>query len=152
MYNYLGEGTGFDLSTMLKTELGTLLDVNWIGDIAFSLNFTDIANTDITWNTASRHVDEVLFNTKLGLALFQPIEKFSSNLIFSYSKDYVYDRTSYLGFAWNYKDLTEFRLGSYDNNFTAGVGLFMYNIGVDYAFLTNNLGNTNRIGLSFRFN
>jgi len=152
MLGYLGEGMGFDLSTMLKTEIGTLVDLNWLGDFAFSLNFMDIANTTITWDTPSRHVDEVLFNTKLGLAFFQPIERLNSNLIFSYTKDYVYDRTNYLGFAWNYNQLTEFRLGVYDSNFSAGVGLYMYNIGVDYAFLTNNLGNTNRIGLSFRFN
>jgi len=152
VYNFLGEGTGFDLSAMVKTELGTLVDVSWLGDIAFSLNFMDIANTDITWNTSSRHVDSVLFNTKLGLALFQPIDRFNSNLIFSYSKDYVYDKTNYYGFAWKYGDLTEFRIGLYDNNFTAGAGVYLYNIGVDYAFLTNNLGNTNRIGLSFRFN
>jgi hypothetical protein len=56
-------------------------------------------------------VDEVLFNTKLGFAFFQPVERFNSNLTFAYSKDYVYDRTDYFGFAWDYRNLIEFRIG-----------------------------------------
>jgi len=151
MMGYTGDGTGFDFSGMIKTSLGLLTDVDALGDISMSLNLQDLANTAITWDVESRHKDEVLFNTKLGLAYFQPIKRWDSTIIFAFSKDFVYDKTDYFGLAWQYKDFSELRFGWYDNNFSTGIGLELYNIGLDYAFLTNNLGNTNRIGLSFRF-
>ena len=151
MLDYTGTGTGFDVSTMIKTDLGILLDYEWLGEFAASLNFQDVANTKITWDTDSRNVDEVLFNSKLGLAFFQPIKKWQSDLTFAFSKDFVYGKMDYFGFAWEYDKLAELRLGWYDSNFCAGIGVKLYNIGLDYAFLTNNLGNTNRIGLNVRF-
>ena len=151
MMDFTGDGTGFDLSFMMKTDFGRLVDVEYLGDIAWSLNFQDIGNTTITWDTESRHSDDILYNTKFGLAFYQPVKKIDSKLIFAYSKDFVYDKIDYYGFALKFKDFTEFRLGWYDNNFCTGVGVEFYNIGLDYAFLTNNLGNTNRVGLSINF-
>ena len=151
MYGFSANGFGFDLSLMMQTDFGMLLDVEWMGDLAWSLNFQDIGNSGITWNTESRNVDEVLFNTKLGIAYFQPINRYQSDLILSYSKDFVYDMTDYFGIGWKYRDMTEFRLGMYDKNFSAGVGLSLFDFTIDYAFLTNNLGNSNRIGLGYRF-
>ncbi|MCL2064901.1 MAG: hypothetical protein FWG98_11110 [Candidatus Cloacimonetes bacterium] len=72
-------------------------------------------------------------------------------MILLYSKDFVFDMTDFGGLAWKYKDLTEIRLGIYDKNFSAGIGLNLFSFNIDYAFLTNNLGNTNRIGIGYRF-
>jgi len=151
MYGFSGTGTGFDISFMTKTDFSLLFDVDWMGDIAWSLNFQDIGNTKLTWDTESRNIDEVLFNTKLGIAFYQPLKKYDSNLIISYSKDFVYNKVDYFGFACQYKDLIEFRTGLYSKNFSAGIGLYLYNISIDYAFLTNSLGDTNRIGLGYKF-
>ena len=151
MFGFTGTGLGFDLSFMMQTNMGLLVDVEWLGDLSWSLNFQDIGNSKITWDTESRNVDEVLFNTKLGIAYFQYITRYQSNVFFSYSKDFVYNKTDYFGLAWKYKELTEFRLGVYDKNFSTGVGINLANFSIDYAFLTNNLGNTNRIGLGYRF-
>ena len=151
MLDSSGTGMGFDISFMVRTDLGLLLDVQQIGDISWSLNFQDIGNTKITWDTETRHVDEVLFNTKLGIAYFHELEKYESTFILAYSKDFVYDKMDYFGVSWKYKELTEIRLGTYDRNFSAGVGLYLYGFSIDYAFLTNNLGNTNRVGIGYRF-
>lgn len=151
MMGYIGDGTGFDFSFMMRTSLGLLTDQEWLGDFAWSVNLQDISNTPITWDVESRHKDEILFNTKIGFAFFQPIESLDSQLTLSFSKDFVYDKTDYYGIGWKYQDFTELRLGWYDRNFSAGIGLELFNFGLDYAFLTNNLGNTNRIGLSFKF-
>ncbi|MCK9328568.1 MAG: hypothetical protein PHY08_00165 [Candidatus Cloacimonetes bacterium] len=151
MMGYIGDGTGFDFSFMAKTNLGILTDVEWLGDISWSLNLQDISNTTLTWDVESRHKDEILFNTKLGLAYFQPINSLDSKLILAFSKDFIYEKIDYFGLAWQYKNFTELRLGWYDQNFSTGIGIELYNIKLDYAFLTNNLGNTNRIGLGFKF-
>ena len=151
MLDFKGSGMGFDLSFMLNTNLGLLFDTEKIGNIACSVNFQDIGNTKITWNTETRHSDDILFNTKFGIAYYQSLDALYSNLILSYSKDHIYDKTDYFGLAWNFKDITEFRLGTYDKNFSAGAGVFIHGFNIDYAFLTNNLGNTNRIGLGYTF-
>lgn len=146
-----GDGNGFDLSFLMKTNLGLLVDQEWMGDISVGLNMQDVGGTVITWDTQSKHEDEVLFNTKVGFAFSQPIKKYHSSFIIAYDKDYVYNKTDHIGLEWTYKKDTKLRLGFYDNNFSAGAGVEMYGVKLDYAFITNTLGNTNRIGLGVRF-
>ncbi len=148
--NY-GDGNGFDVSFLMRTNLGILIDQEWLGDINFGLNLQDIGGTGITWDTQSKHQDEVLFNTKFGFAFKQPIKRLNSSVILAYDKDYVYNKTDHFGMEWVYKNDTKFRLGYYDKNFSAGIGLELYGFNIDYAFVTNTLGNTNRIGIGAKF-
>lgn len=150
MLEYTGDGTGFDVGFLIKTDLGILVDQEYLGKIACGVNLQDIGGTGISWDTQSKHKDEVLFNTKLGFSYLHDLKKYHSKLTVAYDKDYVYEKTDHFGLEWNYKDQTKFRLGYYDQNFSAGIGLKVSIFSLDYAFLTNNLGNTNRIGLSIR--
>ncbi|MDD2650631.1 MAG: hypothetical protein PHF36_05775, partial [Candidatus Cloacimonetes bacterium] len=150
MFDFSGDGTGFDVSFLFKTELGTLLDQDWMGIIATGINMQDIAGTNITWDTQSRHQDEILMNTKFGIAYTQPLKKYESDLTVSYDKDFVYDKIDHFGFEYDYKKKVQFRTGYYDGNFSAGVGLTFKRFDLGYAFVTNNLGNTNRVGLGFK--
>lgn len=56
-----------------------------------------------------------------------------------------------LGVEYRLTSNFAFRAGLYDGNFTAGIGIAKDYLGVDYAFLNNKLGNTNRLGVRFRF-
>ncbi|MBP7563162.1 MAG: hypothetical protein KA886_05170 [Candidatus Cloacimonetes bacterium] len=150
MLEYTGDGTGFDASFLFKTNLGMLVDQEWMGEIATGVNLQDISGTNITWDTQSRHQDEVLFNTKFGLAYKQPVKKYHSNVTVTYDKDFVYDKTNHFGMEVDYREKTQFRMGFYDQNFSAGVGVAISRFKIDYAFITNNLGNTNRIGVTFK--
>jgi len=147
----IGTGTGFDFALISKTDLSILLDLDWLGKLSWGLNFQNVGGTTITWDTESKHEDEVLFNTKLGLALFQPLEFINSSFILSHDVDYVYDKTNHYGFELLYKTLLGFRLGYYEGNFSTGLSLKLYDFNLDYAFVTNNLGNTNRVGLRVDF-
>jgi hypothetical protein len=148
----IGTGTGFDLSFLAKTDLATLFDIEGLGTISFATNFQDIAGTEITWGeTDNFHKDEILFNTKVGVAIEQPIEKLNSKVTFAYDSDYVYKTIHHFGVDWNYNDKASLRCGYYDKNITAGASVKVYGINVDYAVLTNPLGITNRMGLRFRF-
>ncbi|HPK41830.1 MAG TPA: hypothetical protein PKZ69_09405, partial [Candidatus Cloacimonadota bacterium] len=69
----------------------------------------------------------------------------------AYDKDFVYDKTDHFGAEFNYKNKAQLRMGVYDGNFAAGVGIALSRVDVDYAFVTNNLGNTNRVGLTYKF-
>jgi len=150
MMENTGDGTGFDMSFMFKTNLGMLIDQEWLGDISTGVNLQDVGGTEISWDTQSKHQDEVLFNTKFGFAFKQPIKKYNSELLLAYDKDFVYDKTDHFGVELKIKDKTKVRMGFYDGNFSTGVGLKIYNVNLDYALITNNIGLTNRVGISLK--
>jgi hypothetical protein len=148
--NFLGKGTGFDFGLLAKTDLSVLLDLDWAGTLSFGANFQDIGGTVITWDTESNNEDEILFNTKIGFAIHQPIPRFKSYLIMAIDKDYIYGGTTHYGMEISYKEMVGFRLGAYNKNVSAGMSIKLYEINIDYAFVTNVLGNTNRIGLRIK--
>ncbi|HNW99853.1 MAG TPA: hypothetical protein PKK33_00655, partial [Candidatus Cloacimonadota bacterium] len=55
------------------------------------------------------------------------------------------------GAEFQYHKLATLRFGYYDHNFSTGTTFKLYGFNVDYAFITNPLGSTNRIGLRFNF-
>ena len=146
-----GTGTGLDFGFLVKTDLGILFDWDDLGTMNFGMNFQDLAGTEISWDTYSEHRDEVLFNSKLGVAFNQPIPQLNSTLTAAYDYDYVYDGSSHYGLQFSYKDLGSIRAGFYDKNLTCGASVNIYGVGVDYALLTNPVGITNRIGLKVNF-
>ncbi|MCF7792590.1 MAG: hypothetical protein K9N09_01980 [Candidatus Cloacimonetes bacterium] len=148
---YKGSGIGFDASILFKTSLAVIIGRSWLGEFAFGLNYQDISNTKITWNTMSNHSDEVEDNVKLGFAVIQPIKKFNSELVIAADIDYIYDNCNHYGIEYKCKDLVSMRMGINDNDFTTGLSVKLYDINIDYAFTTNVIGNTNRIGLRYEF-
>ncbi len=148
---YKGTGIGFDASLLFKTSLAVIVGRSWLGDLAFGLNYQDIGKTKITWNTMSNHMDAVEDNFKLGVAVHQPIKSLKSEFILAYDHDFIYDRCSHYGAEYKYNDLLAIRLGLNDNDFSAGLSVKLYGITLDYAFITNVIGNTNRIGLRYAF-
>lgn len=146
-----GTGTGLDFGFKVKTDLGVILDWDELGKLDFGLNFQDISGTDISWDTISEHKDEVLFNTKLGVAISQPIPVLNSDLVLAYDYNYSYGGTRHFGAQWSYAKLGSLRAGYYDTNFTCGATVNVYGVGIDYALVTNPVGITNRLGLRVNF-
>ncbi len=146
-----GTGTGLDFGFKVQTDLATLVDVEQLGKLAVGFNFQDIAGTDITWDTATDHRDEVLFNTKVGVALFQPIDRLKSNVTIAYDKGFVYGGTHHFGLDWNYDGKGSLRVGHFADSFTCGASVKVYGIDIDYALITNPVGITNRIGMRVSF-
>jgi len=146
-----GTGSGFDLGLLMKSDLGVILDKEWLGTINYGVNFQNISGTDITWDTTSNHKDEILFNTKMGMSIEQPLPFWKSSFIVAYDKDYLYERPYHLGLEYDYNKKVQVRTGYSDDNISAGVSMKVYSFHIDYAFVTNNLGNTNRVGLRFIF-
>jgi len=151
IWDKTGSGTGIDFGFKVKTDLAVIFDQDYLGDLHFGINFQDIAGTDITWDTSSQMKDEVLFNTKYGLAVVQPIPELKSIVTACYDYDYVYGGTNHYGLDWAYKDLGSLRTGIYDKNFCAGATVKLYGVMVDYALVTNPVGLTNRLGLRVKF-
>lgn len=150
--DYTGTGTGFDVSFMTDQYLNHWFDVDFLGTLSIGLNFQDIGGTSISWDTVSRHSDEVVMNTKLGFAYLQPLTSIKSTLLVATDTDYhVYGQKQRWGIEFNYDNFLSGRLGYYDENFAAGLSLMLFDMSLDYAFITNNLGNSHRIGLRGNF-
>ncbi|HHZ15041.1 MAG TPA: hypothetical protein GX398_02885 [Candidatus Cloacimonetes bacterium] len=149
--NNYGTGTGIDLSYKVTTDLAVIFDIEELGKLDFGMNFQDIAGTDIAWDTPNKIKDEVLFNTKVGIAVRQPIPALKSNLTVAYDYDYVYEGTAHYGVEWEYNKKAALRAGYYEKHFTAGATINIYDVNLDYALITNPLGLTNRLGLRLRF-
>ncbi len=150
----IGNGTGFDFSFISRTKLSVLFEQDWLGDFSFGVNFQDVGGTSITWNVEddnSDHTDEVMMNSKLGMAFHQPLDFINSSFVLSRDIDYIYDIIYHYGFEYSYKELLGFRLGYNDTDFSTGLSLKLYDFTLDYAFITSVLANTNRIGLRFNF-
>jgi len=148
----IGSGTGFDVSFLTKTDLSVLLDVDGLGKISFGTNFQDVSGTQITWGQNNNfHKDEVLYNSKIGVALEQPLPKLTSIVTIDLDNDYVYKQISHWGLDWDYNSKGNLRICYYDNNVTAGASVKLYGIFIDYAILSNPLGLTNRVGMRFGF-
>ncbi len=146
-----GDGTGIDLGFKAKTDLAVIFDQESFGELHYGMNFQDIAGTEIAWNTVTEMRDEVLFNTKAGAALVQPLPKLKSTVTLAYDYDFVYEGTSHYGLDWNYNDKGSLRLGYYDSNYSTGASIKLYGVMVDYALITNPIGITNRLGLRVNF-
>jgi hypothetical protein len=151
LYGYSATGVGFDISCLLKIPLSILFDQEWMGLFNVGINLQDVGGTKISWDTESEHNDKVLMNSKLGFSYTQPFELLDSKLLFAWDIDTVYDRIDHYGMEFEYKKNFAIRSGYYDKNFSLGAGIFLCKFNVDYAFITNPLGNTNRVGIKYSF-
>ena len=151
IYDTLGTGTGFDLSGLVTTDLSILLDVKELGKLNFGVNFQNVGGTVIAWDTISEHTDEILFNTRVGVSLLQPLDIIHSTLILSTDKSYAYEGTAYYGTELVYKEFISGRFGINDAHFATGMSFKVYDINIDYGFTTNKLGNSHRIGVRAYF-
>ncbi|MCD4651805.1 MAG: hypothetical protein K8S56_08485 [Candidatus Cloacimonetes bacterium] len=148
---HTGTGTGFDLGVLTRTNLAILLDIDRLGDISFGTTFKDLGGTTVTWDTESKHEDEILQTRRAGVALFQPIPQWNTNVVLASDINFEYSEVWNYGLDIEYKKLVSLRAGMTNKDFTSGLSLNLFRFTMDYAFVTNSLGFTNRVGLRFRY-
>lgn len=151
LYDFIGSGAGFDLSFMAKTDLGVLTELRELGDLKFGVNFKDVGGTNIVWDTESKKEDKAIFSSKMGVALDQPIKPLKLDLRLAFDLEYLFEVSRAYGVEIYYNDMFGIRGGYNEEDYSAGVSLNIYRFNIDYAFLTHDLGNTNRIGLRASF-
>jgi hypothetical protein len=138
------------------------------GDLSFGMMIQDFTRTKLFWNTAPQppqtrsHVDVIKPNLKLGIAYSRRIERLRSRVIVSVDVMSIYNFEKRVGVEWTLADTLSLRFGiqersglEWRNDITAGAGLRIGFVSgsafsVDYAFLSSQLGNSNRISLTMR--
>jgi hypothetical protein len=153
LYRSLGDnsawGIGFDIGFRFKL---------WRSLLA-GINFQDVTSTLIAWDTSRRE----LITPSIRAGLAYPLKMGFAQSYLLPAVDTIFrfenrDRAATvaagrismdfnLGLEYRYHDLFALRVGRSEfGNFTAGAGLFLPKLQIDYAFLGHeDLGNTHRI-------
>jgi len=146
-----GSGMGLDAGVMMRISLNDIFTDPMYGDLIFGLNFQDATNTQITWDTDSKHKDRVAHNFKYGFSYMQPLTGLNSRFTFAFDLDSRYTGSTHLGSEFLYGETLAVRFGMNQGFFTAGAGLYLWKFQLDYAYQSHDLGNSHRVSLLFGF-
>ena len=136
---------------------------------AIGITAQDFFRTKLFWNTPPElpnqpsNADTIMPNIKIGVSYLQSIEVLKSRILFSVDTDSLYSFEMHYGMEYLFLDLLALRVGLQEKkgletsrDVTAGAGLWIAfakgaAFSVDYAFVSSELGNSNRVSLMTRF-
>ncbi len=139
-------GVGIDGGFMIRFPAGTFFGEKKTGTFSFGLSLRDITNTRIAWDTQTTEV--IPRSSVWGASYNVPLEPIRSSLLLAMNRETMYGDLLF-GLEYVYHDLLSVRLGRDAANLSAGAGVRLDFMRVDYAFLAQDLGNVNRVSASF---
>lgn len=146
LYGRAGSGVGLDGGFMFRVPLTVFPSASDRGRLAFGMNVRDVTNTRIAWDTQTT---EYIPRTILwGLSYDAPVDAINGHVVLAFNRDTEYGDLRY-GLEYVYKNLLSIRAGLDAGDITAGAGIDLDFMQVDYAFLAQSLGNVNRVSASF---
>jgi len=143
----VGSGIGLDVGFISRIGLNEIFSDIHYGDLAFGLNVQDLTQTQITWDTDSKHKDRVPYNFKYGISYMQPIIGMQSSFTLAFDLNSRYNGSAHLGGEFLYHSMLALRMGLNSGFFTAGAGLYLWKFRIDYAYQGHDLGNSHRISI-----
>ncbi len=145
-----GTGQGVDVGALMRFHLAPQMEAASIRLLSVGFQLQNLA-TKLAWNTNSNHEDDVQQNLRFGLAFTQGIGSLSSTITLAMQLDNQYDQEFHYGGEYSFKDMIFLRGGADIGDFTAGAGLRVYMVRLDYAFVGYELGNTHRLSAAVNF-
>ncbi|MBD3385188.1 PorV/PorQ family protein [candidate division KSB1 bacterium] len=151
--DYSAWGIGFDLAAWFQP----------LYDLQLGINVQDITTTLLAWNTGKRELISPTVKTGLGYPF--SIKRLSSTLYMAADTDIRFEGRDiaaqaaygpvsldfHLGAEWFYKRLFAIRIGTDSGHFTAGAGICLPRLDIDYAFLSHDeLETTHRVSVRVR--
>ena len=143
-------GMGFDLACLWKPY----------PNLNVGANLQDITTTLLVWDTGRQ--EAITPTSKIGVAYFWESSKIAGQIIPAFDMDIRFENRRisaqynlgsvsfdlHFGAEYRLKNLLAFRLGLDTGRFTAGAGIKLPRLNVDYAFLSHqDLGDTHRISV-----
>ncbi len=142
----VASGVGLDGGFMLRFPFGGDAAQKNSGALSFGMNVRDVTNTRIAWDTQTN--ETIPRSLVSGISCEVPVNAISGNVVITVNRDSRYG-DFLIGGEYVYKNLLSLRLGSDASDITAGAGIDLNFMHVDYAFLAQDLGNVNRVSASF---
>ncbi len=138
-------GIGLDAGLMFRIPLGVFGERKETGSLSFGLNARDVTDTRIAWDT--QRTETIPRSVLWGLSYDAPIRFIDGDILIAFNRDERYG-DSLIGMEYVYRKLLSVRVGSDASNLTAGAGIKLKMMRVDYAFIAQGLGNVNRVSAS----
>lgn len=151
IYNYGSRGYGFDAGMLIRLpDLNAIFGLQ-VGSFALGINWQDISQTTLTWNTPfASYKESIPANMNLGLA-YSNRRVFNRELIVSYQWQGRYGGQTHLGMEYHLSAPLALRVGYRDGGLTSGVGVHLRQFRLDYALLIGDIINTHFLSLLWRF-
>jgi hypothetical protein len=146
---YSATGLGVDVGAMLRFHLNDLFQSDRLGCFSIGLHLQDATRTTMRWNT--RHQDESPRNWKFGMAYRCPLPVRDAAILLAFDHDTKWGGIDRAGMEFQGFRHLRLRIGSDNGRLTAGAGLKIRFLEVDYAFVTHSLNSLHRVGCSFSF-
>ncbi len=148
---YAGSGQGLDAGILIRVMPNWEDEpepVTWFGGGAV---LRDLARTQLSWNTDSRHKDEIGRGLVTGVAASHLFRNWRTRVTLSYDRALWQDEGNHAGCEVEFLRTISLRGGYQQDFFTAGAGLHLGGFTIDYAFVAGELDNTHRISGAFGF-
>jgi hypothetical protein len=146
-----GTGQGLDAGALLRLVANEFIQgdpTRWIG---VGVAVHNLSKTSIVWDTASRHKDEVARTMQCGVAASYRLSRLRTRVTLSFDRELLDVQESFYGGEVRFFDRLALRGGYSREHFSAGAGLYVMGLYLDYAFLTGELDNTHRISAAYGF-
>jgi len=142
IYDAKASGLGIDAGTIVHFSLGQLFDHRSLGEVTVGLSALDVSQTNIVWNTKK---EERIHRTVMwGVGYQQTMGFWDAKWTFYWTRYSKYESTDLFGTEFVIKGLS-IRLGKNRTGLTAGTGLHLWRLRLDYAFVTLDLDNSHRL-------
>ncbi|MBM3235466.1 PorV/PorQ family protein [Candidatus Poribacteria bacterium] len=159
-------GIGGDCGILWERRFGNQSKGN---RFAVGITAQDFFRTKLFWNTPPElpnqpsNTDIIMPNIKIGMSYLHNINALKSRVLLSVDTDSLYSFEMHYGLEYLFLDLLALRIGLQEKkgwetfrDVTAGAGLWLAfakgaAFAVDYAFVSSDLGNSNRVSLMTRF-
>jgi hypothetical protein len=148
LYNSSASGLGLDIGTTLRFNLGTLLEEKKFGDLSIGFSILDATKTAIVWNSNFENRIEPSF--LFGISYVHHLGPKDVDLNLFYTRLQKYDTAHLFGMELEFKRLA-LRIGRNRSGLTAGAGIRMWRLQVDYGFVTLDLDSSHRLSTCFAF-
>lgn len=146
-----GRGQGLDVGMLVKFFGPVTTSGNPKRVLSFGMNLQDVAGTTVAWNTANRSRDRLQLNGLFGISYTEWLSWIKSQLTLSVMQEKGYESTNHWGCELLVMKLLVLRSGISHRRFTAGAGLKIFWLRLDYAFVSYDLGNSHRISGAIEF-
>ncbi len=146
-----GTGQGLDAGALLRLISNDFIQGDpsrWIGVGVAAHN---LSSSDIVWDTASRHKDQLARTLQVGVAASYRLSRLRTRVTVSFDRELLDLQDSFYGGEVRFFDRLALRGGYRFDHFSAGAGLYLMGFYLDYAFLTGELDNTHRISAAYGF-
>jgi hypothetical protein len=151
--SHLAVGLGGDAGVHLTFGGAEMIGWDFLGDFTSAITLTDIAGTQVTWDTPSRAKGSIPMRLRNDWAYVQDVGSLRSRLVLAWGRTWDLDdgrRTDRgFGIEWGVQQKLFFRLGQHRDDWTAGFGVRAWKMQLDYAFLSAEALDSHRVDLTF---